>query len=499
MRGHQRFAVCLSATSICFSAACTKVPDLNVDRESIRLLDLVKRVKCDIYYAVSTERVTPNGPVIVPISRLHDYAWLSNWVIQVNLNLIVNDQSGITPGVTLIDPLKPAILTGIGTFSQMYSTGIGAGGNTTAARTESISFSLSLSEIESELGSTSNRAKYNFCNLSDGNDLDSDLKLREWVWSSLAPVTEEYLRAGHHKSPKSGGTTSPAASGAKALAGSTAYSMFLRLEPKEFVKNITAPTPVEQLSAFMEDIRKSIVLVNSTWADESPGGASKPPVPGAVSDKELENVFEHERLAIGQIHKALSLLESNPKNIAILAYIAALPHSPQFNEATFKHYLRSIEISFNWDLILFRLSRSKDSTPDQIRGLIAKIDKDITLLNSWERDIIDDIVKQLRTVRGALTAALTSFDPPIDSLSHQVQFVVAWSANVSPSWSLVKFRGPSPSSGPLLSGSSSNTHTLSIVLGPPGADTASTLAALQIGNSVQSALNNTTVKITLPP
>jgi hypothetical protein len=300
------------------------------------------------------------------------------------------------------------------------------------------------------------------------------------------------------KSPKSGGTSSPAASGAKALAGSAAYSTFLKIEPKDFVES-TTPSPVKQLYDLMEDVRKTIVLVSSTWTEESPGGASKPPVPGAVSDKELQNVFEYERRAIEEIHKALSLLDSNPNNSAIQAYIAALPHSPKFDEASFRHYLRSIEISFNWDLILFRLSRSKDSTPDQIRGLIAKIDKDIALLNSWEREIAQDTVKQLRTVRGALTAALTSFDPPIDSLSHQVQFIVAWSANVSPSWSLVRFKGPSPSSGPLLSGSSSNTHTLSIVLGPPGADTASTLAALQIGNSVQSALNNATVKITLPP
>ena len=499
--GASKFRLFVVASIIFCSAACTKVPNLYVEQESIRLLDVVKRVKCDLYFAVSTERYTPNGPIIVPISKLHDYTWLANWVMQVNLNLLVNDQSGLTPGVTLIDPLTPATLKGIGTFSQMFSAGIGGGVNTTAQRTETISFSLSFTEIEAELGSVTNQAKYNYCNLSDGVDLDADLRLKEWIWSSLAPVHEEYLKPGHHKSPKSGGTSTPAAGGAKALAGSAAYTSFTQFEPKHYLEG--GPPPLaKELNDLMEDIRQTIILIQSTWKETELGTEGKPPVPGAVSDRELKRVFDRETQAIADIRSALSLINSHPNDTSILAYISDFKLKDlkqNFDLASFRHYLQSLAISFGWDLRLFQLSRSKDSTPDQIRGLIRKLDADIAQLNSWESTITSSIVSQLRTVRSQLIAALNSFDPPIDSLSHQVQSIVAWSGNIGPSWSLVKFRGPSPSSGSLVSGSSSNTHTLSIVLGQPGTDTTNTLAALQIGNSVQSALNNTTVKVTLPP
>jgi hypothetical protein len=57
-------------------------------------------------------------------------------------------------------------------------------------------------------------------------------------------------------------------------------------------------------------------------------------------------------------------------------------------------------------------------------------------------------------------------DPPIDSISHSVNFVVAVSGNITPSWTLVNFKGPG-SSGTFASATHTNTHTLSIALGSP--------------------------------
>lgn len=67
---------------------------------------------------------------------------------------------------------------------------------------------------------------------------------------------------------------------------------------------------------------------------------------------------------------------------------------------------------------------------------------------------VDEIIKRL------------PLDPPIDSLSHSLRFVVALGGNLSPNWTLVGFRGPS-ASGSLLSGSRTRTHTLNIVMGTP--------------------------------
>ena len=59
-------------------------------------------------------------------------------------------------------------------------------------------------------------------------------------------------------------------------------------------------------------------------------------------------------------------------------------------------------------------------------------------------------------------------DPPINSLSHSVQFVVALTGSVNPNWLLVAFKGPG-TTGPLVSGSHTATHTLNIVMGSPSA------------------------------
>ena len=56
-------------------------------------------------------------------------------------------------------------------------------------------------------------------------------------------------------------------------------------------------------------------------------------------------------------------------------------------------------------------------------------------------------------------------DPPIDSISHQVQFIVTYGANVSPNWSLAAFKGPG-AAGNLASTNGTRTHLLTISLGP---------------------------------
>jgi hypothetical protein len=504
LRGCSRCTTAIVSLTIVatLSYGCVKVPAVDPEKESIRLGDLVKRVKCDMYYAVSTVEQTPSGPVLVPLSTKKGYEWLSNWVIQANLNLVVNNQSGLTPGATFITPLKSVILPGKGTFSQSYSTGIGAGVNTTAQRTDTFAFSLSLAEIETELSSKETKlTRYDDCLLKDGTNLDSDLQLKEWFWSSMAPVQRNYLHAGLHKAPKSAATSTPAQGGAKALASSSTYSEFIKM-------NVAPPGPppdpvVTALQADMQIVKDTIDKVVSTYNEEILSGTT--PTPGAVSENELKAVYEQEWKAIKAIDDATRIVNdpANKNNKNIDSYIASLsvkvgdpPHA--LDRTTFYQYLQSVEDSLLWDRRLYVLSRSKVSSPEEIKGLMDTIDTNIRDLGNFG-EIAHGVVVQLRTVRAKLAAALASFDPPIDSISHQVQFIVAWTGNVSPSWSLVQFKGPSPSSGPFVSGSTSDTNTLSVVIGPPGSDTASQLSALQIGNSVQNALNSVTVKTVTPP
>jgi hypothetical protein len=57
-------------------------------------------------------------------------------------------------------------------------------------------------------------------------------------------------------------------------------------------------------------------------------------------------------------------------------------------------------------------------------------------------------------------------DPPIDSISHSVNFVVALSGNVTPNWTLVHFKGIGASAN-LAAASYTETHTLALSMGSP--------------------------------
>jgi hypothetical protein len=67
-------------------------------------------------------------------------------------------------------------------------------------------------------------------------------------------------------------------------------------------------------------------------------------------------------------------------------------------------------------------------------------------------------------------AALNTPDPPIASIGHSIQFVLAYGGGVSPSWSLIALKGPGLTP-PLISGSFNRTHLLQLALGPTGGGT----------------------------
>jgi hypothetical protein len=56
-------------------------------------------------------------------------------------------------------------------------------------------------------------------------------------------------------------------------------------------------------------------------------------------------------------------------------------------------------------------------------------------------------------------------DPPIDSVLHSVQFVLAYGASVTPSWTMIQWKGPALN-GPAASGQGQRTHILQLALGP---------------------------------
>lgn len=106
--------------------------------------------------------------------------------------------------------------------------------------------------------------------------------------------------------------------------------------------------------------------------------------------------------------------------------------------------------------------------------------------NTLAQDLSDG-TKASQTAATAKTAANAIWksipqDSPIDSIGHQVQFVVIATANATPSWTLVHVKGPG-ASGTLGALTQTRTHTLNIALGAPsGAVNASQEQLRQLNN-----------------
>jgi hypothetical protein len=111
---------------------------------------------------------------------------------------------------------------------------------------------------------------------------------------------------------------------------------------------------------------------------------------------------------------------------------------------------------------------------------------------------IDSAVKALQTARDKFKQAVLDFDPPIDTLSHQVQFVLTLTGSATPTWTLARFKGPGPASGGLLSGTQTNTHTLTIVLGSNQTAINTKVNAFAIGNAINGGNNFNTAPLARP-
>jgi hypothetical protein len=109
---------------------CVTVPSLDGNR--IAISDVVERVKCDLADALPDP---------------YKYPWMAGWVAKVDLTLIVNEQAGLTPTVNFIDLRPSSFVPGVGNIAQSFIFGAAAGATTTAVRTDSLSFSLSMVEL----------------------------------------------------------------------------------------------------------------------------------------------------------------------------------------------------------------------------------------------------------------------------------------------------------------------------------------------------------------
>jgi hypothetical protein len=130
-----------------------------------------------------------------------------------------------------------------------------------------------------------------------------------------------------------------------------------------------------------------------------------------------------------------------------------------------------------------RLGNIVDQALRATRALMAKArSRDDKHCVQWAKSV-EDALLQLE------------LDPPIDAISDQIQFVIAFNASASPSWTLLHFKGPAPTSS-LISGTKTLTHTLSVAIGPPSSpDATNTLNALLTSAAITNSLQTTGIRL----
>ncbi|SIO02297.1 hypothetical protein SAMN05443247_01458 [Bradyrhizobium erythrophlei] len=362
---------------LAFLQGCTTTPSIETETRAVPISEIVERVKCEIWDATKERLADP------------DFAFLKKWDATVDLTLMINDLSGISPGVSAINPLKTVILPGKGTFNQSFSLGLGGGVTGQANLSDTVSFSLSLSELAYKDHGLNNpyllKDYYHLCEPLQENDLIGRLRFKEWIDQALSPVHDpengfHYLTRGVHPSVK--GVPSPAKI---KIASQTAYKQLDQEKEKLKLESVPQTEDTKRKSESVEDIKQKI----------SP-----------------EQLTQH---------------------------------------------------------------------PEVIDELIAQ----------HQNDTDQTVVNILKDLRTKVTAAKKTppkppkMNDPVDTISHQIQFIVNWNASVTPSWTLVNVKAPAPAVGSFLSAQRQTTHQLLITMGPVKADVQSVRQYQQFNAALQ--------------
>jgi hypothetical protein len=399
---------------------------------NIFIKDVVQRVKCELSDAFDKKTEQPQ------------FLWLASWTAHADLTLQINDTAGIAPNVGYTQYLDKVnatkgktILTSI---VETFNVSASANLSGQATRSETVSFTVALDELKrwrnyidkAEAGLPPEKRS---CNFDPSIGVTGNLGLKEWVDSAFYPVTAGQLEAGIHPQPGGGKPTS--ASGPKT---STAKA------PTEK----SAVDPMEQVKQWQQ----TIANVQKATAQSSTALAS----------------------ASQKIKDANTTIRNNADQAKQFTYVLDPYVKAKYTRVAdiIKYYLRNVATCTEYKTDLDNAGTIASEIVNT--GSFAKYDELEELMTkkilsgTFEKDYADctNLLQAQADAASNLPNVLPNqVDPPIDSVLHSVNFVVNYGAGVSPSWSLLQWKGPGGSGNTqLLSASGQRTHTLNLSLGP---------------------------------
>jgi hypothetical protein len=480
------FSFGIVITSYLLLSACVMAPSMTEATGGIPVREIVLRVKCELASAfVSQDDRTW-------VLDQPKFKWLKNWTAQADLTLQVLDTATLSPGATFTQAGK--VVSGV---QQSFALTAGATLNGQAQRTETISFAVSLQELESW---RSRPGIKDACLPSDGMDLTGRLGLREWILEALSPVAREnenlpeYLWAGYHPKPGNSpqsGTASPKSPGpppaaaltfpcgtpAQALANGRQYLQSARTILNSASEAMSATSALidgetkkeKSLSQNFAKVKKSLATFKSKNANFS-----------AVMDPSIKESEVELSKAIKSSQPLVSAAEKDLKDAADAK--AVFVKAQQDAEKTFSQAQRELD---------------SDSSDKCQASAVAKAALDganaAAAAAKRVNEIADSVTENLghladlSTFASRVVASFVSVDPPISAIGQSVQFTLAYGGNITPTWTFVQFKGPN---GTLFTAQGTRTHILNITLGPALAAGSSAPSLSVTNNQLYLLLNN---------
>ena len=449
---------------------CMTTPPLSEatgeEHSEIMIKDVVQRVKCELSEAFDKK------------VEQREFLWLTGWTAHADLTLTVNDTAGVSPnggytkyqGKTSTSAASP-LASVVSTFTLSANANLSG----QAVRTETVSFTVALDELKMwrtqldkmEAGLPPEKKS---CNFGGALGVTGNLGLHEWVDSAFYPVTEGQLQAGIHPAPGAGKPS--AAQGPKS--SSQAKSFETGTDAEKIAK-------VVKWQRELKDLQKSTAQYSAAVETASQKiNAASTDLKNKVSDaKQFRFVMApYLQARYGKVSDTLKVYRDSAQNCSAfkskLDDAAKLADSILSSAGTTNTLSSRAAVEYGELETLMTTVIERSTFETDYAGCASKLQAQAESATILPKALPDQV------------------DPPIDSVSHSLQFVVSYGVGISPSWTLLQWKGPGGSGNtPFFGASGTRTHTLNLALGPrSGTASISNDALRLINNQVIRSLGN---------